>query len=126
MTNRMKLDAERPQGHNAITAYGAGFVTINGLDYRRSLTVGHDRLPAEWPVSRIEDLSREHLAGFEQGCDVVLLGTGLRQRFPERSLLRPLLEKRIGVEIMDTAAACRTYNVLLAEGRAVVAALIIE
>ena len=122
----MKLHAERPQGPNAITAFGPGFVTINGRMHQASLIVGHDRLPADWPVAKLEDLSDEHLSGFDRGCDVILLGTGARQRFPRRSILRPLLERRIGVEVMDTAAACRTYNILLSEGRAVVAALIIE
>ena len=122
----MKLQVERPQGQNAITAYGPGFVTINAQTYRHSLIVGHDRLLPDWPVAKPEDLSSEHLAGLDQGCDVVLLGTGAKQRFPPRGILQPLLAKRIGVEIMDTAAACRTYNILLAEGRAVVAALIIE
>ena len=122
----MKLQDERPQGRYAITAHGPGSVTINGQIYRCSLIVGHDRLLPDWPVAKPEELSSEHLSGLEQGCDVVLLGTGSRQRFPHPSILQPLLEKRIGVEVMDTAAACRTYNILLAEGRAVVAALIIE
>jgi len=122
----MKLQTERPQGQNAITAYGPGFVTINTQAYRHSLIVGHDRLQTDWPVTRIEDLRAEHLSGLDQGCDVILLGTGEKQRFPQREVLLPLMKKRIGVEVMDTAAACRTYNVLLAEGRAVVAALIIE
>jgi len=121
----MKLNAEHPQGLNAITAYGPGFVVINGQMHERSLIVGHDHLPTDWPVARLDDLTSEHLAGLEQNCDVILLGTGARQRFPAPSILRPLLEKRIGVEVMDTEAACRTYNILLSEGRAVVAALII-
>ena len=122
----MKLQTERPQGQNAITAYGPGFVTINAQIYRHSLIVGHDRLLLDWPVAKLDDLTSEHLAGLDHNCDVILLGTGAKQRFPQRAILQPLLAKRIGVEVMDTAAACRTYNVLLAEGRAVVAALIIE
>lgn len=122
----MKLHADRPQGPNAITAYNASSVTINGQIYQASLIVGHDRLQPGWPVAKLEDLSSEHLAGLDQGCDVILLGTGARQRFPQPSILRFLFEKRIGIEVMDTAAACRTYNILLTEGRAVVAALIIE
>ena len=59
-------------------------------------------------------------------CPIVLLGTGLRQRFPSPALLRPLIERRIGVEVMDSHAACRTYNILMAEGRDVAAALIVE
>lgn len=122
----MKLQAERPQGRNAITSYGAGVVTINSESHHASLVVAHDRAPVAWPVRSIDDLKSEHLQGLDTNADVVLLGTGTRQRFPPPSVLRPLIDKRIGVEVMDTAAACRTYNVLLAEGRAVVAALIIE
>ena len=123
---QMKIQAERAQGHNAVSAYGAGFVTINGETYRRSLVVGHDRLE---PGSRWADVAALHsgdLLALARNCDVILLGTGRQQRFPPRSVLLPLLKQRLGVEVMDTAAACRTYNVLLAEGRAVVAALIIE
>ena len=123
---RMKLQAERPQGQNAITAYGPGFVTINGQTHHSSLIVGHDRLVPDWPVKSIEDLTAKHLAGLDRDCDVILLGTGVKQRFPQREILLAMLRKRIGVEVMDSAAACRTYNILLAEGRAVVAALIIE
>jgi uncharacterized protein len=122
----MKLQTEQPQGLNAITAYGPGFVTINGQTHHNSLIVGHDRLILDWPVATLDSLTSEHFDGLNKGCDVILLGTGTKQRFPQRSILRPLIEKRIGVEVMDTAAACRTYNVLIAEGRAVVAALIIE
>lgn len=122
----MKLQAERPQGRNAITSYGPGVVTINGEAHHASLLVAHDRAPIAWPVPTIDELKSEHLHGLETNADVVLLGTGARQRFPSPDVLRPLIDKRIGVEVMDTAAACRTYNVLLAEGRAVAAALIIE
>lgn len=122
----MKLQAERPQGEYAITAYGSGFVSVNGTRYGASLIVGHNRLILNWPLSHLDELVPEHLAGLDEGCDVLLLGTGIQQRFPPRGVLRALTDKRIGVDVMDTAAACRTYNVLLAEGRAVVAALIVE
>ena len=79
---------------------------------------GLDSLRAE-----LESAGRDCLA---LPCDVTLLGTGARQRFPAPALLRPLIEAGRGVEVMDTHAACRTYNVLVAEGRTVVAALIIE
>jgi len=122
----MKLQAERAQGKNAITAYGEGFVTVDGQTHRRSIIVGYDRFVPDWPIARIEDLKSDDLLALAHDCDVVLLGTGARQRFPQRTVLSPLFDKRLGVEVMDTAAACRTYNVLLAEGRAVVAALIVE
>ena len=61
-----------------------------------------------------------------QRPEIVLIGTGTRQRFPERSILTALLTRRIGVEVMDTAAACRTFNILVAEDRRVVAALFLK
>ena len=60
------------------------------------------------------------------GCEVLLFGTARLQRFPHPSLLQPLMLARIGVEVMDTAAACRTYNILMAEGRKVAAALLLD
>ena len=73
------------------------------------------------------DLTAAHLAPLAAiACDVLLLGTGERLRFPAAAILRPLIEARVGVEMMDTAAACRTYNILVAEGRKAAAALIVE
>ncbi len=123
----MKLHADTYSGQNTVTAYGSGFVAINGRRYERSLVVTPDSLDPEWPASTLDELRAEHLAPLAaSGCDVVLLGTGARQRFPSPAILRPMIEARIGVEVMDTAAACRTYNVLMAEGRKVVAVLIVE
>ena len=81
-------------------------------------------------VARLEDLTEQHFAGLlEAGAptpELVILGSGRRLRFVPPALLRPLIERRIGVETMDTAAACRTFNILAGEGRRVVAALLIE
>ena len=78
----------------------------------------------------MEDLTAELLVALaDRSCDVLLLGTGQRQKFPPPAVLRPLIEAtggRLGVEVMDTAAACRTYNILTAEGRNPLAALIVE
>ena len=123
----MKLHADTYSSQNTVTAYGSGFVAINGRRYERSLIVTPDSLDPEWPAATLDELRAEHLAPLAaSGCDVVLLGTGARQRFPSPAILRPMIEARIGVEVMDTAAACRTYNVLMAEGRKVVAVLIVE
>ncbi len=122
----MKIQAERPQGQNVVTAYGPGFVTINAQTHHDSLIIGHDRVLLHWPVKSVSELNVTDLSGLEKNCDVILLGTGLRQVFPPRAILTSLMRDRIGIEVMDTAAACRTYNILLAEGRAVIAALIIE
>ena len=79
------------------------------------------------PDMVFDALATEHLTQLAAfSCDVLLLGTGLRQRFPSPALLRPLIESGRGFEIMDTAAACRTYNILVGEGRIVLAALIVE
>lgn len=86
-----------------------------------------EQLFADWPVDSLDALSSDHLAQIaDLGIDVLLLGTGRRQRFPHPSVTSGLASRGIGVEIMDTAAACRTFNVLISEGRAVAAALIID
>jgi uncharacterized protein len=82
---------------------------------------------APWPVDRFEALAPVHFADLlALAPELVIFGSGARIRFVSPALLKPLIERRIGVETMDTAAACRTYNVLLAEGRSVVAALLFE
>ncbi|HEY6895778.1 MAG TPA: Mth938-like domain-containing protein [Rhodocyclaceae bacterium] len=123
----MKLHADKAYGQNAITAHGPGHVAINGRRIEASVIVQPGQLQENWPVKSVDDLTAELLAPLAAlKSDVILLGTGMRQRFPSPAVLRPLIEARIGVEVMDTAAACRTYNILLAEGRAPLAALIVE
>lgn len=99
---------------------------INARRYERSLVVLPGQLIENWAVSDIGALGEDQisfLAGLHM--EIILLGTGGELRFPHPRLLRPLALAGIGVEIMDTRAACRTYNVLLAEGRDVAAALIL-
>ena len=123
----MKLHADSASATHAITAHGPGWVAINGRRVERSLLVLPDRVDTEWGPQDFASLTADHLALLaDLRCDVVLLGTGERQRFPSAVLLRPLIEARVGVEVMDTAAACRTYSILVAEGRRVAAALIVE
>lgn len=122
----MKLHLARIDGQNAFTGYGKGYVLVNGSRHERSLIVLARRLVEDWGVARIEDLADADmgmLAGLE--VEVLLLGTGQSLRFPPPRLLQPLAAARIGVEVMDTPAACRTYNILLAEGRNVAAALML-
>jgi uncharacterized protein len=122
----MKLHAHTPLGH-AITAHGPGYVAVDGHRHSRSLLLLPGSIDPDWGPDRFEDLAAHHLAALaDLGDTVVLLGTGSRQRFPAPPLLRPLLEAGISLEVMDTAAACRTYSILMAEGRKVAAALIIE
>jgi uncharacterized protein len=123
----MKLSSQSSSGQNMVTAHGPGWIEIAGHRYQRSLRLTPDGIAAAWGPNPGEALSESHLASLAAFTGhVVLLGTGLRQRFPPPQLLRALVEAGLAPEIMDTGAACRTYNLLLAEGRAVVAALIIE
>jgi uncharacterized protein len=126
----LKLQADRIEGRNAIARHSASGVIVNGEAYTHSLIVPWQGEPTVWPVSGFEALQPEHFAALEvmaeAGLQLVVFGSGSRLRFPHPSLLAGLMRARIGVETMDTPAACRTYNVLLAEGRAVVAALLFE
>lgn len=123
----MKLHASSTKQYQTVTGYFENGVEINAQPYDYSLIVMPEEAPRAWPVSSFEDLAVTH---FEQILadqpDVVILGTGLKQRFVHPKLSAPLTMKRIGVECMDTQAACRTYNILMAEGRKVTLALIIE
>jgi uncharacterized protein len=110
----------------SITAYDAGFIAVNGRRLTKSFLLTPQRLIEEWSPMDFEALSESDFSAIADiGAPIVLLGTGVRQRFPAPALLRPLIERRIGVEVMDTHAACRTYNILMAEGRDVAAALLI-
>jgi uncharacterized protein len=112
---------------NIITAYAADHVAVNGVRFGGSLILRPDALLPSWPVPNIGVLTLEALAWVrERPPEILLLGTGERQSFPAKALWRALRAEPWGVEIMDTAAACRTYNLIMAEGRVVAAALIID
>ena len=122
----MKIEREQAEGKNLFTGYGAGYVEINKKRYGASLVVSADRLVADWPIGSVAEISADHLAAIlDLKPEIVLLGTGAGFVFPERARLALLYNAGLGVEVMDTAAACRTYNILLGEGRDVVAALIV-
>ena len=123
----MKFEREQAEGRNAFTGYGEGYVEVNRNRHAQSLVVSGERLITDWPVASLEGLQADHMAAIvELKPEIVLLGTGARFQFPPPALLAPLYKAGIGVEVMDTPAACRTYNILLGEGRNVVAALIVE
>lgn len=110
-----------------IRGYEPGQVTINDRVIITSAIVTPDKLYADWPPARFEQLKLEHMeAVIELSPEIVLLGTGQRQHFPARNIMLSLLERGIGLEVMDTGSACRTYNILMSEGRRVAAALIIR
>jgi len=122
----VKLHASPPRAVNTITGYGEGYVMINGERRESSVIVLAERL-VPWNASAFDRLTTEHFA-FLAGVDaeIILLGTGPRQRFPHPRLTAPLAKAGIGIEVMDLQAACRTYNILIAEERKVAAALLFE
>ena len=121
----MKFQPDAMQGP-AITGYGEGWVAINGEQITHSVVQPSNGQRFDWQCSRFEDLTQAHFDQLaELGCELVVFGSGGRIRFPNPAWLQALYARRIGVETMDTQAACRTYNFLAGEGRRVVAALLL-
>jgi uncharacterized protein len=113
-------------GGNVVTGLGPGWVRIGTTEYRENLVVTPDAVATGWAAAGFDALAESDFAPLAEGRpDVVLLGTGSSIRFPHPRLSRALVDAGIGLEVMDTAAACRTYNILAAEGRKVAAALFI-
>ena len=121
----MKLHLDAPGGTNMIRAYSPGQLRVGDVTMTSSALVAATTLEPWRPASVAELSSADLEPLYALAPEVVLLGTGARQQFPDAALLAALYARRIGVEVMDTPAACRTYNVLVAEGRSVVAALIV-
>ena len=120
----MKINLESGVGQNLIRAYAPGRVTINDKTYAHSVIVTPQTL-MDWPPAGFADLAAAHFQVLaDMRPEVVILGTGARLQFPAASLTRALAEAQIGVEVMDTGAACRTYNILMSDGRRVAAALL--
>ncbi len=122
----MKLHLSNPGDTKLFTAHGADHVMVNGERHERSIVVLAEEVRSDWVVAGFDELTEAHFAYFAAlKPDVLLLGTGATQRFPHPRLYRALTDAGIGVECMDTPAACRTYNILVAEDRRVVAAILI-
>jgi len=120
----VKLHASAPSALNTFSGYGDGYVLVNGQRFGTNLIVTPEQL-LPWNAAGFDALTEadfEALAGLN--LEILLLGTGPKQRFPHPRLTRALAAKRIGVEAMDLQAACRTYNILMAEERRVAAALL--
>ena len=123
----MKISLESTQGRNLFTGYGDGYVDVNGARHHTNVAVSADAITPGWSTGALEAVTEEHIGRVAAARpEIVLLGSGAAFRFPHPSVLAPLYRAGIGVEVMDTRAACRTYNLLLSEGRRVVAALIVE
>ena len=122
----MKLHASGASGANTITGYGEGYVTVNSERRTSSVVVLPDRIEP-WATGSFDALTADDFRFLKElGAEIVLLGTGARQRFPHPRLTVELAQAGIGLEVMDLQAACRTYNILVAEERKVAAALLIE
>ena len=122
----MKLHLAQQDGNYAVTAYSKGRVDINYQSYQTSLIITAEKLELDWPVRHIQDLTTEHFAhllSFKP--EIVIIGSGEQHQFIHPKLCAPLIQAQIAVECMTTAAACRTYNILMAEGRKVLAGLIV-
>jgi len=120
----MKLHASAPSGAQVVTAYGDDYVTVSGVRYEQSIVVLPDRVQP-WAARSFESLTEADFAALLQaGAEILILGTGAKQRFPHPRLTAPLARSGIGLEVMSFQAACRTYNILVAEERKVAAALL--
>ena len=123
----MKLQSDPHSGANTITGYGDGYVEINQTPYAHAVLLSSDGAINEWPVQSFEGLEADHFAQMVAlKPELILIGTGSKQWFPKPELLKALISAKIGFEIMDSQAACRTYNILVGEGRQVLLALIVE
>lgn len=110
-----------------ISSYGKGWVQVAAEQLTRSVVIASDGRRFEWPCARFEDLTAAHFEQLAQlQTELVIFGSGERLRFPAAALTRALIESQIGIESMDTQAACRTYNILAGEGRHVAVALLME
>ena len=122
----MKLHLTTAENNNLITGYGAGFVEINHQRYASNLIVMADKLLLDWKAPDFASLTTGHFAQIiELKPEVVLLGMGEKHQFLQPKIIQSLTENSIPLECMTTPAACRTYNILMSEGRNVVAALLI-
>jgi len=123
----LKLQSDPHSGANTITGYGDGYIEINKIPYSHAVLLSSDGEILEWGVKSFEELSSTDFAQMASlKPELIIIGTGKRQRFPRPELLKTLIEAKLGFEIMDSQAACRTYNILVGEGRQVLLALIVE
>ena len=115
-----------PTESSSVTGYGPGWVAVNGEKFTSSVVLSTLAAPFFWECAQFDDLQVSHFETLAAlNAELVIFGSGERIRFPKPALLQTLYARRIGVETMDTQAACRTYNFLAAEGRKVVAALLL-
>jgi uncharacterized protein len=124
--NSMKFAQDSQDEGYVITAYGENSVSINGKPFEQSLIITRTKLNENWDVAVVELLQAEHIDQILAfNPELIIIGTGDKLIFPAVEVYSGIIEHGIGVDFMDTRAACRTYNILMAEGRDVVAGLIL-
>lgn len=123
----MKLQPDPKQSLNTVTRYDAAFIEINEICFKNSVLVMPQGDVEAWSPQRFEDLAQaDFKLILEKKPALVIFGSGHRLRFPPPAVFQDLIAARIGFETMDTQAACRTYNILMSEGRLVLGAFLIE
>ena len=122
----MKFAEDNLNDGYVITAYDSDYVAVNGKNFRQSMILQQTRMQQAWPVTDISQLQAAHIEQIlDFSPEVVIIGTGDKLIFPATEIYAGLIRQGIGVEFMDTGAACRTYNILSGEGRNVVAGIIL-
>ena len=122
----MDLSLERPEGYLYVRRVAAHGITLIDRELTSSFLLAPDRAIENWPVTAPETLDASHVeALLALNPELVVLGTGARQAFPAAAFMAGFLRRNIGIEVMDNAAAARTYNLLADEGRRVIAAFIL-
>lgn len=122
----MKFQPDK-SGTPSITAYGPGWVALLGERFNSSIVIGSRGERIHWNCTNFSALTLAHFESIvELEPELLIFGSGKSLVFPEPQWLSPLANRRIGIETMDTQAACRTFNILAAEGRHVIAALLLE
>jgi uncharacterized protein len=120
----MQLDQDTTPGSHTIRSYASGQIVVDEEIIQTSVIVTPAQIQENWPPESVNDLTLQHIQMIlDLEPEIVLLGTGSRQQFLSQELIIPFMQMNIGLEIMDTQGACRTYNVLMSEGREVAAAL---
>lgn len=122
----MKLHLADVKNRYAVTGHGPGYLAVNNIRHQLPLIIRPDQEPEPWLVTTFDALDAAAFAAvLENNPEIIVLGTGSTQRFAAPAVIRPLIEAGIGLETMNTPAACRTYNILMSEGRRVVAAMLL-
>jgi uncharacterized protein len=122
----VKLQLSNPDSGYTFTAYGDDYIDVNGKRYQTNVALLPGQMLPEWTTASFETLTEADFARLaELAPEILLIGTGKSLHFPPPALMQPLMAARIGYEVMDTHAACRTYNILAAEGRKVAAAILL-